>query len=67
MRVADKELTILTVPLYTCLNDLAISGGQTDIQCLMAQLQIIGQQLEVTFLSLFTDIEHQQGKNQFVA
>ena len=47
MRVADKELSILTGPLYSCLNDLAVTGGQTDIQCLMAQLQLVGQQLEV--------------------
>ena len=50
MRVADKELTILSGPLYTCLVDLAETGTQNDIHCLMAQLQLVGQQLEVFFL-----------------
>ena len=52
--MADKELTILTGPLYTCLIDLAETGTQNDIHCLMAQLQLVGQQLEVIFLSILS-------------
>ena len=56
--MADKELTILTGPLYTCLVDLAETGTQNDIHCLMAQLQLVGQQLEVIFLSFFLFIQN---------
>ena len=48
MRVNDQELSILAVPLYECLNELsAIGSTETEISCLMSQLQLIGQQLEV--------------------
>ena len=48
MRVNDQELAILAVPLYECLNELsAIGSTETEISCLMSQLQLIGQQLEV--------------------
>jgi len=47
VRVNDQELTILAVPLYECLNELsAIGSTETEISCLMSQLQLIGQQLE---------------------
>ena len=48
VRVNDQELSILAVPLYECLNELsAIGSTETEISCLMSQLQLIGQQLEV--------------------
>ena len=48
MRVNDQELSILAIPLYECLNELsAVGSSETEISCLMSQLQLIGQQLEV--------------------
>ena len=51
MRVNDQELSILAIPLYECLNELsAVGSSETEISCLMSQLQLIGQQLEVRLL-----------------
>ena len=51
VRVNDQELSILAIPLYECLNELsAVGSSETEISCLMSQLQLIGQQLEVRLL-----------------
>jgi hypothetical protein len=48
VRVNDQELSILATPLYECLNELSdLESTETEISCLMSQLQIVGQQLEV--------------------
>jgi len=47
VRVNEQELSILAIPLYECLNELsAVGSSETEISCLMSQLQQIGQQLE---------------------
>ncbi|CAG5106867.1 Oidioi.mRNA.OKI2018_I69.chr1.g3036.t1.cds [Oikopleura dioica] len=46
IRVKGQELGVLVTPVFQCLEQLTLSGEQNDIQCLMGQLQLIGQQLE---------------------
>ncbi|CBY12229.1 unnamed protein product [Oikopleura dioica] len=46
IRVKGTELGVLVTPVIQCLEQLTITGDQSDIQCLMGQLQLIGQQLE---------------------
>ena len=64
------ELGVLATPVIQCLEQLTLTGEQSDIQCLMGQLQLIGQQLEVSIIipvefkdGLLTFIDGQQRKN----
>ena len=60
VRVNDQELSILATPLYECLEELSDrESTETEISCLMSQLQIVGQQLEARKAEILSHIYDQ--------